>query len=253
MRLRRESCRVDLVHILDHAYAHMLTSARRRPVIVTVHDLMPVIVLRSPTDGWRQGVRNRFLRATMKALRLADAYIVGNEWLKRELATWLGDDRKIHVVPFGVDRAFFNESPGARARGRNEWRIPDDAFVMLHVGSTVERKNVPLVLQTLARLRAQEGGGDAYLLQVGGRFTGDQEQLIERLGLRPWVRSASAADETTLRRAYRSADVLLFPSIYEGIGFPVLAAFASGLPVVTSGAEPVKERGGAPRVGGRGR
>ena len=244
LRLRREARRVDLVHILDHAYAHMLTSARRRPVIVTVHDLMPVIVLRSPTDGWREGVRNRFLRTTMKALRLADAYIVGTEWLRSELATWLGDDRKIHVVPFGVDRAFFSESPGARARGRAEWRIPEDAFVMLHVGSTVERKNVPLVLQTLARLRAQEGGGDAYLLQVGGRFSGDQEQLIERLGLRPWVRSAPAADETTLRRAYRSADVLLFPSIYEGIGFPVLEAFASGLPVVTSGAGGLKEVGG---------
>ena len=241
LRLRREARRADLVHILDHAYAHMLTSARRRPVIVTVHDLMPVIVLRSPTDGWRQGVRNRFLRTTMKALRQADAYIVGNEWLKRELATWLGDDRKIRVVPFGVDRAFFNEAPGARARGRNEWRIPDDAFVVLHVGSTVERKNVPLVLQTLARLRAE---GDAYLLQVGGRFTGDQEQLIERLGLRPWVRSVPAADETTLRRAYRTADVLLFPSIYEGIGFPVLEAFASGLPVVTSGAGALKEVGG---------
>src|SRR5437867_2886638 len=239
-RLRREARRADLVHILDHAYAHMLTSARRRPVIVTVHDLMPVIVLRSPTDGWRQGVRNRFLRSTMKALRLADAYIVGNEWLKRELATWLGEDKKIHVVPFGVDRAFFSEAPGARARGRSEWRIPDEAFVVLHVGSTVERKNVPLVLQTLARLRAE---GDAYLLQVGGRFTGDQEQTIERLGLRPWVRSVPAADETTLRRAYRTADVLLFPSIYEGIGFPVLEAFASGLPVVTSGAGALKEVG----------
>jgi glycosyltransferase involved in cell wall biosynthesis len=240
-RLRREARRADLIHILDHAYAHMLTRVRRRPVIVTVHDLMPVIVLRSPTDGWREAIRNRFLRGTLKALRLADTYIVGSEWLKGELATWLGDDKKIRVVPFGVDRAFFNESPGARARGRAEWRIPEEAFVLLHVGSTVERKNVPLVLQTLARLRAE---GDAYLLQVGGRFTGDQEQLIDRLGLRQFVRSARAADETTLRRAYRTADVLLFPSLYEGFGFPVLEAFASGLPVVTSGAGGLREVGG---------
>jgi glycosyltransferase involved in cell wall biosynthesis len=240
-RLRREARRADLIHILDHTYAHMLTSARRRPRIVTVHDLMPVIVLRSPTDGWQQTIRNRFLRTTLKALRLADAYIVGSEWLKHELAGWLGDDRKIRVVPFGVDRVFFNESPGARARGRAEWRIPDDAFVVLHVGSTVDRKNVPLVIQTVARLRAQE---DVYLLQVGGRFTGDQEQLIERMGLRPYVRGVSAADETTLRRAYRAADVLLFPSLYEGFGFPVLEAFASGLPVVTSGAGGLREVGG---------
>jgi len=219
----------------------MVTRVHRRPAIVTVHDLMPVIVLRSPTDGWREGVRNRFLRGTLKALRLARAYIVGTDWLKHELATWLGDDRRISVVPFGVDRAFFSEAPNARMRGRADWRIPLDAFVVLHVGSTVERKNVPLVIHTVARLRAQ---ADAYLLQVGGRFTGDQQQLIDRLGLRKYVRTAPLADESTLRRAYRAADVLLFPSLYEGFGYPVIEAFASGLPVVTSGAGGLKEVGG---------
>ena len=240
-RVKREARRADLVHILDHSYAHMLSSATRRPVVVTVHDLMPVIVLRSPTDGWREGVRNRFLRQALKALRLADAYIVGTEWLKGELATWLGDDRRIRVIPFGVDRAFFGESKSARERGRHDWRIPEDAFVVLHIGSTVDRKNVPLVINTVARLRQHS---DAYLLQVGGRFTAEQEQLIDRLDLRRVVRSVAAADETTLRRAYRAADVLLFPSLYEGFGFPVLEAFASGLPVVTSGAGGLKEVGG---------
>src|SRR6267154_1106812 len=242
-RVKREAKRTDLIHVLDHSYAHMIETAGRRPVVVTVHDLMPVVVLRSPTGGggWREGVRNRFLRQALKALRQADCYIVGTEWLKRELATWLGDERNIHVVPFGVDRAFFGESAVARERGRREWRIPDDAFVVLHVGSTVDRKNVPLVIQTVARLRAE---ADAYLLQVGGRFTPDQEQLIQRLGIRPFVRSVASADESTLRRAYRSADVLLFPSLYEGFGFPVLEAFASGLPVVTSGAGGLKEVGG---------
>ncbi len=207
--LKRDAKRARLVHILDHTYAHMVTRVHRRPVVVTVHDLMPVIILRSPTDGWREGIRNRFLRQTLKALRLAQSYIVGTEWLKHELATWLGDDRRISVVPFGVDRSFFSEAPGARARGRADWRIPEEAFVVLHVGSTVERKNVPLVIQT-------------------GRF----------------VRTAPFADETTLRRAYRAADVLLFPSLYEGFGYPVIEAFASGLPVVTSGAGGLKEVGG---------
>ncbi len=240
-RVAREARRADVVHILDHKYAHIIAQARRRPTVVTVHDLMPVIVLRSPQGGWRERLRNRYLRNTLKALRQAQAYIVGTEWLKHELATWLGDERRIHVVPFGVDRAFFSESPGARDRVRDAWRIPDDAFVVLHVGSTVDRKNVPLVIQTVARLRSE---ADAYLLQVGGHFTADQEQLIQRSGIRPFVRSVNSADESTLRRAYRSADVLLFPSLYEGFGFPVLEAFASGLPVVTSGAGGLKEVGG---------
>src|SRR5207247_603134 len=172
---KREAKRADLVHILDHSYAHMLSSARKRPVVVTVHDLMPVIVLRSPTDGWREGVRNRFLRQALKALRQADAYIVGTEWLKGELATWLGDDKRVRVIPFGVDRAFFGESTSARERGRRDWRIPEEAFVVLHVGSTVDRKNVPLVINTVARLRQHS---DVYLLQVAGRFPAEQEHLL---------------------------------------------------------------------------
>jgi glycosyltransferase involved in cell wall biosynthesis len=243
LRVRREARRADLVHILDHAYAGIRSSVRKKPVVVTVHDLMPVIVLRSPTGGWRESLRNRLLRRSLKALRTADAFIVGTEWLRGELATWLGDDKKIHVIPFGVDRAFFREAPGGRLRGRNAWRIPEDAFVVLHVGSTVERKNVPLVIQTVARLR-MEVGEDVHLLQVGGRLTPDQEQLVQKLGLERSVRSVPAADETTLRRAYRAADVLLFPSLYEGFGFPVLEAFASGLPVIASGAGGLREVGG---------
>jgi glycosyltransferase involved in cell wall biosynthesis len=240
-RLRREAGRAQLVHILDHSYAHMLSSARRRPVVVTVHDLLPVLALRAPADGWRGAVRARLLQETLRSLRRANAYVVPTEWLKAELASWLGEDRRIHVIPFGVDRAFFSESPGARANGRAEWGIPEQATVVLHVGSTGERKNLPLVIETVAKLRA---GADVYLLQVGGRFTSAQQLLIDRLNLRSYVRIATAADDPTLRRAYRTADVLLFPSRYEGFGYPVLEAFASGLPVVTSGAGGLKEVGG---------
>jgi glycosyltransferase involved in cell wall biosynthesis len=239
--VKRQARNASLVHVLDHSYAHVSRAVKRKPVVVTVHDLMPVIVLRQPGERWTDGIRHYFMRKSLKALREVQAYIVATQWLKKELATWLGDDRRVHVVPMGVDRAFFADDPQGRERGRRQWRLPEESFVVLHVGSTVERKNVPLAIHTVARLRAE---ADAHLLQVGGRFTDEQERLIEDAGLRPYVRQVAQADEPTLRRAYRCADVLLFPSLYEGFGFPVLEAFASACPVVASGAGGLREVGG---------
>src|SRR5438876_8790935 len=81
-RVNREASRVDRVHVLDHSYAHMIETAGRRPVVVTVNDRMPDVVLRSPTGGggWGDGVRDRSLPQALEAVRPADAYDGRTEW-----------------------------------------------------------------------------------------------------------------------------------------------------------------------------
>lgn len=113
------------------------------------------------------------------------------------------------------------------------------------------RKNLPAVIAAVHGLRAS--GTDAWLLQVGGTLTPDQRVDLAARGIAARVRTVGEAAETELRAAYRAADVLLFPSHYEGFGFPVLEAMASGLPVVTSGAGGLAEVAGdaAIVVGGR--
>jgi len=179
-RVKREAKRSDLVHVLDHSYAHMIETAGRRPVVSRyMISCLSSCALADRRRGLARGCPQSILAASAQGAAASRRLHRRTEWLKQELATWLGNDKNISVVPFGVDRAFYGESTVARERGRREWRIPEDAFVVLHVGSTVDRKNVPLVIQTLVRLRQQT---DAYLLQVGGRFTAEQEQLIDRLG-----------------------------------------------------------------------
>ena len=81
----------------------------------------------------------------------------------------------------------------------------------------------------------------------------DQQTDINRRALGNVVRAPGSTDESELRAAYRAADVLLFPSHYEGFGLPVLESMASELPVVNSGAGGLTELSGdaAVIVGGR--
>ncbi len=239
-RVRR--ARADVFHVLDHSYAHMLHNRRAHPCVITVHDLLPVITVQRPDTDLRARIRNWLLRRVLEGLRLADAWIVATEWLRGELAEWLGRDEHIHVIPYGVDDAFFEPSAEDPTETRRRWHIPDDAFVVLHVGSVGPRKNLPVVIAAVDGLR--NAGVNAWLLQVGGTLTDAQEADLANRGLHDKVSRVGALPEGELRKAYRAADVLLFPSLYEGFGFPVLEAMASGCPAVTSGAGGLAEVAG---------
>jgi glycosyltransferase involved in cell wall biosynthesis len=232
----------DVVHVLDHSYAHLLYSRRAHHAIVTVHDLMPLITVRRGARTFRDRLRNWLLGRVLEGLRRADGWIVATEWLRDELSKWLGKDRHIYVIPFGVDDAFFDPPPERRDAFRSRLGISPGAFVVLHVGSVGPRKNLPTVFAGVAGLRRL--GIDAWLMQVGGVFTQAQLREIEMQHLTERIVSLGAAPEAALRSAYRAADALFFPSHYEGFGFPVLEAMASELPVVTSSAGGLSEVAG---------
>jgi len=82
------------------------------------------------------------------------------------------------------------------------------------------------------------------MLQVGGDLTAEQRSDLEARNIQQYTAVVGPTSEQDLRLAYRAADVLLFPSHYEGVGLPVLEAMASGLPVVTSGAAGLTEVAG---------
>ena len=243
--------KAELIHVLDHSYAHVLRAGGVVPTVITVHDLLPVLTVERGAAGIRDRVRNRLLEWVLSALQRADAWIVATEWMRGELAQWLGHEERIHVIPYGVDDGFLVGSKETREDTRRRLDIPLNAYVILHVGSVGPRKNLSAVIAAVHGLRA--GGADAWLLQVGGTLTPDQKDDLAARGIAGRVRTVGEAAETDLRAAYRAADVLLFPSHYEGFGFPVLEAMASGLPVVTSGAGGLAEVAGdaAIVVGGR--
>ena len=96
-RIRRRDA--DVLHVLDHSYAHVVDWWRKGPRVVTVHDLLPVLAVERGGSTLRERLRNGLLERVLRALRTADAWIAATEWLRDELASWLGKKGAKTVSP----------------------------------------------------------------------------------------------------------------------------------------------------------
>ena len=220
----------DVSHLVDHAYAHLVHGLDTRRTVVTFHDVIGLA--RGGAGPFRliQGL-------TVSGLRKAAAIIcVSTATATRLLETVDCRPERIEVIPQGVDERFFSApaDPPARPTG-------PPVFSILHVGHTRPYKNIAAVLRVLAIL-GRSIGESVRLLKVGEAFTPDQQRLVRDLGLTNRITHLGLVDDHRLLEAYRAADVLLFPSLDEGFGLPVLEAMAAGVPVVAS------NRGALPEV-----
>lgn len=200
--IARAARNLDVLHCTT-----MRVPLRARPAIVaTVHD---VAVLRYP-EAFPVWHRHTGRLALRQAVRSADAIVAVSAFTRDELAELLGvSGDRVRVVRNGVDPVFTEGGPAA------------SGDYVLAVGTLEPRKNLARAVDA-ARLAGVE------LRVVGAPGWGG-------VNVAGWL---GRPDDEELASLYRGARCLVFPSLYEGFGIPILEAMACGTPVVTS-------RGGA--------
>jgi glycosyltransferase involved in cell wall biosynthesis len=160
----------------------------------------------------------------------ADAFVAVSE-MTADAARVTRDvsERKLRVIPNGIDVGRFGPEPATRRAVRAELRVPEDAWVVGTVGRLASEKNQVLLVRALAPVLGER----ARLVLVGD---GPEEPAIRRAiaeaRAEPWVHLTGARADVP--RYLRALDVFALPSLTEGLPLVILEAMATGLPVVAS-------------------
>jgi glycosyltransferase involved in cell wall biosynthesis len=246
--LRRQMDHFDLFHIVDHSYAHLASMLPEGRSIVMCHDVDAFAGV-LPGVSSPSAVSRAMGRRLLAGLRAAARVVCGTEATRDALlAHRLVERSRVVVVPYALHPAFALESDCPAESEAARWCGPcvDDGLDLLHVGSTIPRKRIDVLLETFAAVRRRHPA--ARLLRVGGPLTDAQTQLAWQLGVAGAIVSLPFLDRRTLAAVYRRATLVLQPSEREGFGLPVVEALACGTPVVATDIPSLREAGGSAAV-----
>ena len=228
-----------IVHVIDHSYGHLC--AAWSPSVITCHDLNHFV--RPALSGmalhaWRLRVR------LMK--QAAHIFTVSGH-LAAEVCSHLGlPQDRVSVAHNGVDHDVFRPMDKAAAAEMFPAiaQLAKDRFLVINIGSNLDRKNLATTLRALAHLRC-EGRVPVKFLKIGASLAGDgYTPLIQELGITEDVIELGMLTPPQVAAICNLAHALSFPSLYEGFGRPTLEAQACGMPCVLADASCMREVGG---------
>jgi len=233
----------SLIHFF---YNWSFPSNKKVPSVLTIHDVIP-FTFREAMGFFR----NHFVYKPRirEACQLNDVIATVSEFSRQDIAKTVGVPlEKIHVVPNGL-REPAEIDPAVKADLEKKFGL-EDGFI-LNVGGIHERKNIPRLIQSFAALvKNQDFKGK---LVITGSVSGPpyQEKMkklcdaaVSNAGMDGRVIFTGFISEQELDNLLRDAELLIYPSLYEGFGIPILEAMKVGTPVVTSNVTAMPEVAG---------
>jgi glycosyltransferase involved in cell wall biosynthesis len=234
LRLPRRLSRGDV----DLLWSPLITLPVRCPVpaVATVHDLTALLFPETHTLKVRWSLLP-FLRSSFEQAR---RLVTISQATARDLAFHFPQcAEKIRVVYPGIDPEFKPGDPEEIAATRRELGAPEG--YIFYAGTLEPRKNVGALIDAWELLRAEDS--EAPPLVLAGPYGWGSQRLARRIAEREraGVRALGRVERSRLVRLFQAARVFVYPSLYEGFGFPAAEALACGVPVVASNASSLPE------------
>lgn len=216
--IRNENPDVFLADYVDAGYAIGISGKKPKAIVTTAHDAIPFIYKQKPVDFWFY----KFQLA--KTLKISDSIVVVSQKSKDDFVFYTGcSPERVQVIYNGINHKFFYP---------DLVRKPNSIFTIRYVGGLSKHKNVEVIIRTAKILQDRN---IPVKFELGGGYPQSTPlpALATELGLRN-VEFKGFIPDSELRSFLAGADLFVYPSLYEGFGFPPLESMACGTPVVAS-------------------
>ncbi len=228
--------KIDIYHGLSHELPIGIEKTDVKS-IVTIHDL---IFIRHP-EYYRPTDRRIYLQKFKHACTLADRIHAISQQTKNDIVDFFDiPERKIEVIYQSCNPLFYqNFSDEEKTEVLEKYKLP--YHFLLSVGTVEKRKNLLNILKAMIKFDIR------ISMVVAGRETKymvEIEDFIQKNKEKLKVHFLTNISDRELGILYQSANMLVYPSVFEGFGLPVIEAQASGCPVVTSRSSSMPEAGG---------
>lgn len=224
-------------HLLNPNLGILLS--KLHPSVVTVHDVS-VFKRDVSKDILTKSYGFEFplllgIQLNMSFIKNADRILCLSNYTKNDLISVLGIENKRVVVSYpGIDRELFK--PRDKLLTRKRLSLPLGKRIILHVGTDEPRKNTKTLIDALYTVKKKMP--DILFVKIGGMREATRKLILER-GLNDSVIYHKKVPDVA--SFYNAADLFVFPSYYEGFGYPAAEAMASGCPVIAADSSSVTE------------
>ena len=219
----------DIAHVCDHQYAHLVNHIKSKIKIITVHDLIPIVFEKEKKKN------PLLLKYSLRKLKYFDTVIAVSEHTKKDILKFTDcPEEKIKVIYHGVED-YFNTGKIDIKNVCKKYNLPFEKKKIVISGNVFYKNNKVSykVLEELVNIDE-----NIILLHLNGKKNLEySDKLVENKHY--FIFNNLNHDE--IPDIYKISDLLFFPSIYEGFGFPLLEAMKCGLPIVCSNNSSIPE------------